>query len=119
MANINDTVESYIAMWNEPDAQARRSLVAQTVTDDATYLDPMLSGSGVDGIADMIGSAQEQFPGLSFRLVSGPEAHQNRARFSWALGPASGETIAAGTDFVTLAEDGRMRSITGFLDVAP
>jgi hypothetical protein len=56
MANINDTVQSYIAMWNEPDAQARRSLVAQTVTDDATYLDPMLSGSGVDGIADMIGS---------------------------------------------------------------
>jgi hypothetical protein len=119
MANIEQIVRSYIEMWNEHDAQARRAVVAQTVTDDATYLDPMLSGTGVDGIAEMIGAAQEQFPGLGFTLTAGPEAHHDRARFSWSLGPQSGETIAAGTDFVTFAEDGRMRSITGFVDVSP
>ncbi|MFL5829333.1 MAG: nuclear transport factor 2 family protein [Solirubrobacteraceae bacterium] len=119
MANINDTVQSYIAMWNETDAEARRSLVAQTVTDDATYLDPMLSGSGVDGIAEMIGAAQAQFPGLSFTLSAGPEEHHDKARFSWRLGPGNGDTVAAGTDFVTLGADGRMQSIIGFLDVSP
>jgi hypothetical protein len=119
MASIEETVQSYIAMWNEGDAAARRSLVAQTVTDDATYLDPMLDGSGIDGIARMIGAAREQFPGMSFTLIAGPETHHDRARFSWSLGPSPDETVAAGTDFVTVAEDGRMRSITGFLDVSP
>jgi SnoaL-like domain len=119
MASIEETTQSYIAMWNERDASARRSLVAQTVTDDATYVDPMLNGSGIDGIARMIAAAQEQFPGMSFTLTAGPERHHDRARFSWSLGPNPGETVAAGTDFVTVAEDGRMRSITGFLDVSP
>jgi hypothetical protein len=119
MSSIDDTVQSYIAMWNERDASARRALVAQTVTDDSTYVDPMLNGSGVDGIAEMIGAAQEQFPGMSFTLTTGPEAHHDRARFSWSLGPNPEETVAAGTDYVTVAEDGRMRSITGFVDVSP
>ena len=62
MPDPTTVVRSYIEMWNETDPQRRRELVTQTVTDDARYLDPMMSGDGLDGISDMIGGAQQQFP---------------------------------------------------------
>ncbi len=58
MTDVERLAQDYLAMWNEADPQARRTLVARTVTDDATYLDPMMSGDGVDGISAMIGAAR-------------------------------------------------------------
>jgi hypothetical protein len=116
MPTTDTLVEDYIAMWNEPDAERRRALVAQTVTEDASYVDPLMSGTGVEGIAAMIAGAQEQYPGHRFELVAGPDAHNDRLRFSWSIAPEGGEPIAIGHDFAELARDGRMRSITGFLE---
>jgi hypothetical protein len=111
-------VNNYIAMWNETDARQRRELASQVVTEDAEYVDPLMSGDGIDGISAMIGVAQEQYPGHRFALVSGPDDHHDRVRFSWSLAPSGRAPIAIGTDFVTVADDGRMRSITGFLESA-
>jgi hypothetical protein len=118
MSDHDSVVSSYIAMWNEADPGRRRELASRVVTADATYVDPMMTGDGVDGITAMIGGAQSQFPGHRFALVSGPDAHHDRVRFSWSLAPDGGEPIAIGVDFATVAEDGRMRSITGFLEPA-
>lgn len=63
MADTDALVNDYIAMWNETDTDHRRDLVARTVTEDAEYVDPVMEGSGVDGIATMIGAAQTQFRG--------------------------------------------------------
>jgi len=117
MSDTTQIVDSYISMWNETDADQRRELVARTVTEDANYLDPVMAGDGIDGIAAMIGGAQQQFPGHRFTLVSGPDAHHDRLRFSWALAANGNTPVAVGVDFVTLADDGRMRSITGFLEL--
>jgi SnoaL-like domain len=118
MADTDTVVHNYIAMWNETDPDRRRALVAETVTDDADYVDPIMEGAGVDGITAMIGAAQDQFPGHRFALVAGPEAHHDRVRFTWSLAANGGAPVAIGVDFVNLAGDGRMRSITGFLEPA-
>ena len=119
MSDTTQVVDSYIAMWNETDAQQRRELVAQTITDDATYLDPLMAGAGIDGITEMIGGAQQQFPGHRFSLIAGPDAHHDRVRFTWSLAAADGGApVAIGVDFATVADDGRMRAITGFLEPA-
>ena len=120
MLDIAEVVERYIAMWNEQDAGRRRELVARTLTDDATYVDPLAASEGVDGIAAMIGAVQGQFPGFRFRLAAGPELHHDRARFTWQLHPADGgEPVATGTDYCTVADDGRLRHVTGFLEQVP
>jgi hypothetical protein len=105
-------------MWNETDSERRRKLVSQTLTDDARYLDPIMAGDGADAISEMIAGAQQQFPGHRFALVAGPDVHHDRVRFTWSLAPEAGEPVAIGTDFVTTAQDGRMRDITGFLEPA-
>jgi hypothetical protein len=118
MADTDTLVNDYIAMWNETDIDRRRDLVARTVTEDAEYVDPVMEGSGVDGIATMIGAAQTQFPGHRFTLIAGPETHHDRVRFSWSLAANGAAPVAIGVDFVNLVDDGRMRSITGFLEPA-
>jgi hypothetical protein len=66
----------------------------------------------------MIATAQTQFPGHRFALVRGADAHHDRVRFSWSLAPEGGTPIAVGTDFATVTEDGRLGTITGFLEPA-
>ena len=114
---INAVVDTYIASWNEGDETRRRELVARAFADDARYLDPLMTGEGTDGIAAMIGAAQAQFPGHRFELSFGPDAHNDVVRFTWDLTAGNGP-VARGTDFATVAEDGRLRAVTGFLETA-
>ena len=115
MTDVATVVDTYIAAWNETDADRRRELIAQTWTDDASYLDPLMRGEGPEGIAAMIGAAQSQFPGHRFELSFGPDAHNGHVRFAWRLVGDQG-AVAAGVDFATVADDGRLRAVTGFLE---
>jgi len=118
MSDTDTTVSRYIAMWNETDPRRRRELVAEVVAEDASYLDPIMAGEGIDGIDALIAGVQHQYAGHRFALVSGPDAHHDRVRFSWSLAPNGGAPIAIGIDFATVGDDGRMQSITGFLEPA-
>jgi hypothetical protein len=112
-------VDGYIAMWNETSPEARRAIIAETWSEDGTYLDPLMSGEGAAGIDAMVAGVQEQFPGHRFELTSGPDHHHDRVRFAWRLvGANGGAAVARGVDFATLADDGRLRSVTGFLEPA-
>ena len=114
-------IERYLDAWNETDAAARRTAVADVYADGAQYVDPLADVTGHDQISELIGAVQEQVPGHVFRLADGGvDAHHNIARFSWELVPATGgESLAVGFDVAVLEEDGRIASVLGFLDKAP
>jgi hypothetical protein len=119
MTTITTVVDGYIATWNETASERRREIIAETFTEDATYVDPLMSGEGADGIDAMVAAAQQQFPGHRFELTHGPDAHNDRVRFAWRLvGTESGTPVAAGVDFAVVAADGRLRAVTGFLEPA-
>ncbi|HWL82857.1 MAG TPA: nuclear transport factor 2 family protein [Roseomonas sp.] len=109
----------YIAAWNETDPTRRQALLAALWTENATYQDPLMQGTGHAGIAALIEGVQARFPGFRFALAGRPDGYADRLRFSWTLGPASGEVVVAGTDFAQLAEDGRLHTVAGFLDRLP
>ena len=120
MSNVNEAVVRYISVWNERDAKRRRALVAETWTEDGSYVDAHRRGRGHDEIDAMLATAQAQFPGYRVNLISGIEAHNDFARFSYAAGgTAEAPLYIGGTDFVTLAPDGRLRAVVGFVDAAP
>ncbi|WP_149536030.1 nuclear transport factor 2 family protein [Siccirubricoccus phaeus] len=119
MSTHDALIDRYIACWNEADPARRRALIAETFAEGATYLDPLHAAEGQEGIAALIEGAQRQFPGLAFSRRGGADAHHDRLRFAWALGPAGGEAVAGGTDVGRLAVDGRFASVLGFIDFAP
>ena len=87
MSEHSPLIDRYIACWNEADAARRRALIAETFTEGAAYCDPMLQGEGHAGIDALIAAAQQHFPGLRFSRRGGADAHHDRLRFSWELGP--------------------------------
>jgi hypothetical protein len=120
MSSIEQTIDRYVASWNETDAAKRRALVDQSWTSDGVYVDPVLKGESPAEIADAIGAVQGQFPGLRMRLAGPIDVHHERARFNWAFVPAGGEQpVVAGIDFATFSTDGKLQSITGFIDLMP
>ena len=120
MTNVNETVVRDIAAWNERDPKRRRDLVAQTWADDGSYIDAHRHGTGHGAIDAMLAGAQAQFPGYRINLISGIEAHNNFVRFSWKAGGTNEAPLyLGGTDFASLAPDGRIKTVAGFTDAAP
>jgi hypothetical protein len=120
MTDFNVVAERYIATWNETDAEARAKAIAGLWTEDGEYTDPLASVTGHEGIAAVIAGAQEMFPGLVFTLGGPVDGNHNIARFTWNLAPEGApEPVVIGFDVVALAEDGRIKSVYGFLDKVP
>ena len=109
---------SYIDLWNERTPARRRELLAANWAKDARYVDPLMSGDGHDGVDALIAGVQQRFPDFKFKLIGEPNGHGDHVRVCWGLGPVGADSPIKGTDFAVLS-DGRIRSITGFLDQVP
>ncbi|MFC8877169.1 nuclear transport factor 2 family protein [Streptomyces ardesiacus] len=114
-----DAVARYLEAWNAaPDAVAKA--VAAAWTEDGSYTDPLADVCGHEQIAAVVAAVHEQFPGFSFRLSGAVDGHHDTARFSWELvSGTDGAAPVAGFDVITLDDEGRIRSVFGFLDRVP
>ncbi|NEB81516.1 nuclear transport factor 2 family protein [Streptomyces sp. SID14478] len=120
MSNLTDTVDRYLAIWNEADADKRAAAIAELLTPNAPYIDPLAAVEGHDGFAAVVAGAREQFAGLSFELYGTVDAHHNQARFQWGLVAEPGaEPVAIGFDVLVADEEGRVTGVYGFLDKVP
>ncbi len=119
MNDLTTTIDTYLAAWNEADPARRADLVAQVWATDGRLIDPPLAAEGHIGIANMAAALQSQFPGHRFRRASGIDTHHDQLRFAWELVGADGSVALAGLDVGELAEDGRLRRITGFFGPLP
>ena len=118
MTDHKTVASRYIDLWNERTPSRRREILNQNWTADARYVDPLMSGDGHDGVDALVAGVQQRFPDFKFRLIGEPDGFGDHLRFSWGLGPDGGDSPIKGTDFALLS-DGRIRSITGFLDQVP
>ncbi|KOU38222.1 nuclear transport factor 2 family protein [Streptomyces sp. WM6378] len=113
-------VARYFEAWNAGSAEDIAKAVAAAWTEDGSYTDPLAEVAGHDGVAAVIAGAHAQFPGFEFRLLGAVDGHHDVARFGWELvSVADGSAPVAGFDVIALAEDGRIRTVAGFLDRVP
>jgi len=120
MTDVKQVAHRYIELWNERAAHRRREMLAANWTADARYVDPLMSGDGHDGVEALISGVQQKFPDFKFTLIGEPNGFGEHVRFSWGLGPnGAADSPIKGTDFAVLSQDGRIKSITGFLDQVP
>jgi hypothetical protein len=118
MTDAAKIANAYISAWNETDPARRRAMISEGWTEDASYVDPLMSGKGREQIDGLICAVQDRFPGFRFALVGQADGHAEHVRFSWSLGPKGDEDMIKGTDFAVV-EGGRLKSVTGFLDKVP
>ncbi|ANP53066.1 ketosteroid isomerase-like protein [Streptomyces griseochromogenes] len=120
MSIYTTAVARYFEAWNAADADTLAKAVAAAWSEEGTYTDPLADVGGHEQIAAVIRAAHEQFPGFEFRLAGDVDGNHHIARFGWELvSTADGSAPVAGSDVVTLAEDGRITSVLGFLDRLP
>lgn len=118
MTDAATIAKNYIALWNERAPERRRALLDANWCDDASYVDPLMAGDGPDNIEMLIAGVQQRFPEFRFALIGKPDGFGDHVRFSWGLGPDGSDAPIKGTDFAVI-RDGRIASITGFLDQVP
>jgi hypothetical protein len=118
MTDVNAIARRYIELWNEKMPSRRREMLSADWTADARYVDPIMSGDGHDDVDALIAGVQQRFPDFKFSLIGEANGYGDHVRFSWGLGPDGVDSPIKGTDFAVL-KDGRIRSITGFLDQVP
>lgn len=119
MSELNTTIDTYLAAWNETDAARRAELVARVWSTDGRLIDPPLAAEGHREICDMAAALHAQFPGHTFRRSTGVDAHHGHLRFGWELVGPDGAVALVGLDTGELAPDGRLRRIVGFFGPLP
>jgi hypothetical protein len=119
MTKLTDTVDSYLAAWNEADSERRAGIVERVWSTGGRLIDPPLDASGRDEISEMAATLQAQFPGHRFVRVSGIDEHHGHFRFAWELVASDGSVALSGLDVGELADDGTIARITGFFGALP
>jgi hypothetical protein len=114
MTDITETVDTYLAMWNEQDAARRAELIEQAWVPDARYVDPVQEADGYAALSAMVEAIHGHYPGQQFRRTTAVDTHHDEVRFGWVLGVPDGDVTVAGIDVGLLAADGRLQRITGF-----
>lgn len=118
MNDASTIAETYIALWNEADATVRMGLLDRYWSEDATYVDPIMSGAGHAQVNALIAGVHERFPDFRFSLIGTPDGYDSHVRFAWGLGPEGADAPIKGSDVVRI-EDGRLKAVIGFLDQVP
>ncbi|MFI6347315.1 nuclear transport factor 2 family protein [Streptomyces sp. NPDC050560] len=108
----NGFVERYIAAWNEPDPQRRSKAVAEVWHEDGRYANTGRVFKGRAEIEEAVTEAFDDFvaKGFAFKL-NAYAGHHDAGRITWDMVPRDGgDVVARGTEYLILAEDGRVIS---------
>ncbi|WP_157002705.1 nuclear transport factor 2 family protein [Agromyces laixinhei] len=111
-------VEQYLKFWNASTSGQRQRLAAETFSEDVAYHVPLGVMHGQKELIGFLGRFAQQLPTYAFVARSQPERHHDRARLQWEL-MVGNDSFATGTDVLEIDENGRIASVTGFLDRAP
>lgn len=109
---LNDLLNRYVALWNQPDPEARRSEVATLWASDGLHYTQTRQFRGIEALDARVTEAHDEFVvAAGLRFVSGNDlvSHHNVAKFSWQMMPRQGgDVLAVGFDFLILDTDGRI-----------
>jgi hypothetical protein len=124
-----ELAKKYLALWNEPDADRRRRMIAELWTEDGRHilqppqeireiaaqpgigLTAILEARGYEEIEARVASAHEHWvgsEGLSFGGRDDADRLGDVVKFHWEAVAKDGEVFAVGLSFLVLAADGRI-----------
>jgi hypothetical protein len=135
--NAEQLADRFIALWNEPDPERRRRMIAELWTEDGSQvLQPpqemreiaarpglgmaaTLEARGHAELEARAATAYEQWVGsgqLSFRRRDDVEQLDDVVKFHWEAVSPDGEVTAVGLDFLVLGAEARIRRDYVFIE---
>jgi len=113
------TLERYVRFWNATTPDEQHRLAAETFVEDVEYHAPVGILTGAAALIDFHDQFIQHMGTAVFRGRDEPQLHHDRARFAWEIQVGGEGQFAAGTDVLAFTADGRIGSISSFLDRAP
>ena len=108
-------IDSYCAVWSEPDAEARRHMLDAVWSQGATYTDPSVHADSAEALLAHIARVRERRPGSKVMRTSALDQHHGLVRFAWRIVSADGTAMGDGIDIAFISGDGaRIARIIGF-----
>jgi hypothetical protein len=132
-----ELVDRYVAVWNEPEPERRRALIAEVWSDDAQqildppveirdsaaslgFAAPALEARGHEELVARVTRAYESFvePGeFAFRTRGNAARLRDVVKFNWEMVRRSdGEIAATGLNIFVVDDDGRIRTDYQFVE---
>jgi hypothetical protein len=128
--------DRYVAVWNQPDAERRRTAIAELWTEDGVQflqppqqvheaaaglgLTPILQARGHDELEVRVTRSYEEFiaPGeFAFRARDNAARLGNLVKFNWEMVPVGGgQAVGVGLEVLILDDDGRIRLDYQFIE---
>jgi len=135
MNHEHELVDRFVAIWSEPNAERRRTMVRELWTEDALHVfqppqevldaaeglnvTAIFQSRGHAELEDRVARAYEEFiaPGqYSFKLAGEPKRVADAVRFTWEMVATDGSVAGVGLEFVVLAADGRIQLDYQFIE---
>lgn len=112
--NVEALWQRYSASWSNPDDGTRAAELEACLADDVTYCDPNGLIAGRTGLSAYMAGYQQQTPAGAHFVIRSFVHHHDRSLAHWAFVDVQDREIYTGSSFGLLAEDGRLRTISGF-----
>lgn len=108
---LEDLLDRYVSLWNEPDAQRRRERIPQVWAPGAASLHRLLEPRGHAALEQRIAASHEKWNGgrgYRFRSARHAFGHHATVMFNWEMiDPAAADRVVAhGLSFMLLDRDG-------------
>jgi hypothetical protein len=112
MNSAESLVTRYVALWNEPDADVRRAVIADLWREDGVHFVNDREVRGYAALEQRVISAHEKNVrdnGNCFRVRPGFKRLRDVVTFHWEMVPRNGETLlAVGLEFLVLDSSDRI-----------
>lgn len=120
---IEQLVERYVALWNEPDIDRRRREIVALWAPDGIHYAKAHTCQGYLALEQRVTGSYDRSikPGVNVFCRAGAiDAHHNVARFAWHMKRReSGMIAATGMEIFVLSEDGHIQADYQFIEPDP
>lgn len=109
-------VDAWFGAWSESNEEVRRQRLSGVAALDVRFRDRF---SVIDGLAELvphIGAAQHFMPGIRMERQGAIRHCQGTVLADWVWMASDGQPRASGTNVFVLGPDGRIESVTGFMN---